>query len=198
MSGDLIELFPSPLAISKYPSDYTKELEWCRNHICDKESSNNRQSRDTFILDVSELSAIRSFIESKLDSYAENILGCSDKLIITQSWLNKNKQGSMHHEHFHPNSIVSGVWYPSMDGIMPYIEFKSSRQREISLKLKDLNQYNSSIFRFGPTSGDLLLFPSNLIHSVPVNKSNSERISLSFNTWIEGSMGSKELLTYVP
>ena len=32
--------------------------------------------------------------------------------------------------------------------------------------------------------GELILFPSNLQHSVPVNNSEEERISLSFNSWL--------------
>jgi ectoine hydroxylase-related dioxygenase (phytanoyl-CoA dioxygenase family) len=46
--------------------------------------------------------------------------------------------------------------------------------------------------------GELIIFPSNLWHSVPSNKSKIERISLSFNTWIKGSFGQKRELTYLP
>ena len=41
-------------------------------------------------------------------------MASTDKLVITQSWLNKNKKGESHHEHVHPNSMVSGVWYPQI------------------------------------------------------------------------------------
>ena len=46
--------------------------------------------------------------------------------------------------------------------------------------------------------GELILFPSNLQHSVPANQSDEDRISLSFNTWIKGDIGDKEKLTYLP
>ena len=46
--------------------------------------------------------------------------------------------------------------------------------------------------------GDLILFPSNLSHSVPANQSDEERISLSFNTWCTGSLGDIRSLTYLP
>jgi len=46
--------------------------------------------------------------------------------------------------------------------------------------------------------GELILFPSNIQHSVPVNQSDEERISLSFNTWIKGNMGKEKMLTYIP
>ena len=46
--------------------------------------------------------------------------------------------------------------------------------------------------------GELILFPSNLTHSVPTNESDEERISLSFNTWSAGSLGDIDNLTYLP
>ena len=46
-------------------------------------------------------------------------------------------------------------------------------------------------------SGELILFPSNLRHSVPVNHGEEERISLSFNTFSIDALGSKESLTHL-
>ena len=46
--------------------------------------------------------------------------------------------------------------------------------------------------------GELILFPSNLTHSVPVNNTEEERISLSFNSWPKGNMGDIKSLTYLP
>ena len=46
--------------------------------------------------------------------------------------------------------------------------------------------------------GELILFPSNLTHSVPTNLGEEERISLSFNTWPKGNMGDIKSLTYLP
>ena len=34
--------------------------------------------------------------------------------------------------------------------------------------------------------------------SVPVNPSDEERISLSFNTWAKGNLGNEKHLTYLP
>ena len=118
-----MQLFPTPLLICPYPVDYTKELEWIRNAECRKENKGgdagniqhyNRQSEDTFVLDRPELANIRTFIEAKLHEYVTKIMASTDKLIITQSWLNKNKKGESHHEHQHPNSMISGVWYPQI------------------------------------------------------------------------------------
>jgi ectoine hydroxylase-related dioxygenase (phytanoyl-CoA dioxygenase family) len=47
-------------------------------------------------------------------------------------------------------------------------------------------------------SGELILFPSNLTHSVPENKADLPRISLAFNTFAKNSLGSIDSLTYLP
>ena len=208
-SGDeLMQLFPTPVLICPYPVDYTKELEWIRNSECRKENKGNdgggvkvhynRQSEDTFVLDRPELSNLRAFIEAKLHEYVTKIMASTDKLIITQSWLNKNKKGESHHEHQHPNSMISGVWYPQIHEQMPPIQFRSRQQRDVSLQTEKYNTFNSATFMLPMKRGELILFPSNLTHSVPTNVGEEERISLSFNTWPKGNMGDIKSLTYLP
>ena len=208
-SGDeLMQLFPTPVLICPYPVDYTKELEWINNQECRKENQGgdaggqkihyNRQSEDTFVLDRPELANVRAFIEAKLHEFVTKIYSSTDKLVITQSWLNKSKKGESHHEHVHPNSMVSGVWYPQIHEQLPPIQFRSKGQRDVSLQTEKYNTFNSATFLLPMKKGELILFPSNLSHSVPANQSDEERISLSFNTWPKGNMGDIKSLTYLP
>ena len=207
-AGDeLMQLFPTPLLICPYPVDYSKELEWIRNAECRKKNSGgdngnkihyNRQSEDTFVLDRPELANVRAFIEAKLHEFVTKIYASTDKLVITQSWLNKSKKGESHHEHVHPNSMVSGVWYPQIHEQMPPIQFRSRNQRDVSLQTNQFNTFNSATFLLPMKKGELILFPSNLTHSVPTNVGEEERISLSFNTWPKGNMGDIKSLTYLP
>ena len=102
---ELLQLFPIPVMICPYPTDYSKELEWIKNAETRKENKGeqggythyNRQSEDTFVLDKPELTNIRAFIEAKLHKFVSEIMASTDKLVITQSWLNKNKKGESHH-----------------------------------------------------------------------------------------------------
>ena len=204
---ELLQLFPTPVLIAPYPLDYSKELEWIKNADCRKENKGgdagnvihyNRQSEDTFVLDKPELANIRAFIEAKLAKFVKEIMASDDQLVITQSWLNKAKKGESHHEHVHPNSMVSGVWYPQIHEQLPPIQFRSKNQRDISLSTKQYNTFNSATFMLPMKRGELILFPSNLTHSVPANQMEEERISLSFNTWPKGNMGDERSLTYLP
>ena len=205
---ELLQLFPIPVLICPYPVDYSKELEWLKNRETRKNSESggikhyngttNRQSEDTFLLDKPELANVRAFIEAKLHKFVTEIMASTDKLVITQSWLNKNKKGESHHEHVHPNSMVSGVWYPQIHESLPPIQFRSKHQRDVSLQTEKYNTFNSATFMLPMKRGELILFPSNLTHSVPINQSDEERISLSFNSWPKGNMGDERSLTYLP
>ena len=194
----VIGLFPSPLMIFSYLDDYSKELDWIKKCKCEKDPYYNKQSVDTFILDNPELKNIRIFIEDKLDQFVSQIYGSKNKLVITQSWVNKSGKGESHHEHTHPNSVISGVWYPQINENLPPIEFRNKLQRDMELSIDQYNCFNSGIMSLPVQRGQLILFPSNISHGVAVNRINDERISLSFNTWVKGNLGSIDTLTYLP
>ena len=59
------------------------------------------------------------------------------------------------------------------------------------------NHVNSNIFNMEVKSSELVLFPSTLKHSVPVNKDENDRISLSFNTFSKGVFGDENKLNYL-
>ena len=84
---ELLQLFPIPVMICPYPTDYSKELEWIKNAETRKENKGdgssgythyNRQSEDTFVLDKPELANIRAFIEAKLHKFVTCLLYTSD------------------------------------------------------------------------------------------------------------------------
>ena len=119
------------------------------------------------------------------------------RLVVTQCWLNKNPKGSKHHEHVHPNSIISGVFYFKQDPKLPPISFSKSIQSAMKLDPKKYNNLNSETFLLPCTDGELILFPSNLKHSVPINQGDEPRISMSFNTFSIDTLGSEDSLTHL-
>mgnify|MGYP001162412443 FL=1 len=211
MSSITKQIFGIPLSVNNYPSDFSEELEWINNieyfgmdslyspnpHL---QSNINPclQSKDHYVLGNQKLSKIRSFIQSSLDEFMDNIYGTSDRLGITQSWINLSGKGNFHPEHQHPNSIISGVWYPFIDEDLPPIKFKKFKTSHFHLKKHTNTRFNSDFCLIPLNPGDLILFPSDLIHQVPVNESDKKRISLSFNTWVTGNMGEDSDLTYLP
>ena len=199
---ELIQLFPKPVLISKYHKDFTEELNYIKSleHKLNEKSQTEyaKQSTNTFLLDEPELASIREFIEAYLKFYVHSVLECTDELVITQAWSNICEKGKKHHEHVHPNSIVSGVFYFQINENLPPIEFRNPNTHSFNLNIQKQNNFNSATFLLPLNSGELILFPSNLTHSVPENKSDLPRISLAFNTFAKNSLGSIDSLTYLP
>ena len=194
---EVIPLFASPLMVCSYDRDYKKELAWIKKQKYHS-GGRNEQSEDTFILDNKELKKIRTFFETKLNKFATKVLQCTNKFVITQSWLNRAGKGRSHHTHKHFNSIISGVWYPYTHEKLPPIQFYRDKNETIEVNVSSYNHFNNESFLFPAKSGELLLFPSSMRHGVLPNKYDEQRISLSFNTWVKGDLGDDSRLTLLP
>ena len=195
---ELLTVFPTPVQIYKYENSIEKELKYIENIEWKKQAANdNFKSNDSYLTKHESLKSITSFFKECIDDYCNTIINSNQRLVITQLWGNRNPKGSKHHEHVHPNSIISGVFYLRQDPKLPPIQFSKANQHAIKLDPRKYNVYNSETFLLPCTAGELILFPSNLKHSVPINMGDEERISLSFNTFSIDALGSKENLTHL-
>jgi uncharacterized protein (TIGR02466 family) len=198
MKKELLQLFAVPLLITKYENDLSKELAFVEKLKYNPNGMNgNFKSKDSFIFRKKQLQKIKKFCENSIDIFTREIMLAKEKLVITQSWCNTNPKGSVHHEHVHPNSIISGVFYFRIDKHLPPIMFSKTQFDMLKLNFEKFNGVNSETFYLPLVSGELILFPSHLRHSVPRNTSDEVRISLSFNTFVKDSLGSEQSLTYL-
>ena len=105
-----------------------------------------------------------------------------------------------HHQHTHPNSFISGVFYIKVNSGTDKITFINEimQKREIKIEKEvEFNSFNSSEWSHYVRRGELILFPSYLTHYVPPVEGESDRISLSFNVFPYGILGSEENLTHL-
>jgi len=198
MKDELLQIFPTPILITKYKGSLVDEL----NHIdtldwIKQKANGNFKSKDTYLLKHEQFKNIKNFINESINKFTKEISQSDQRLVVTQSWMNKNPKGSKHHEHVHPNSIISGVFYFKQDPKLPPISFSKSIQSAIKLDPKKYNNLNSETFLLPCTDGELILFPSNLKHSVPINMSEESRISMSFNTFSIDVLGTEDSLTHL-
>ena len=198
MKEELLQIFPTPLLITKYEGDLSKEIKYVDSLPYTEQKANaNFKSQDTYLLEIEELKNIKNFMYESLNRFTKNISQSEQRLVITQCWANKNPPGSKHHEHVHPNSILSGVFYLRQDKTLPPISFAKTNQHAMKLDPKKYNNLNSETFLLPCVAGELLLFPSNLKHSVPLNLGKEARLSMSFNTFSVDTLGSEESLTHL-
>ena len=195
---ELLMVFPTPVQIYKHEDSIEKELKYIESIEWKHQVANgNFKTKDSYLTKHESLKNIVSFFKECVDDYCSTIINSEQRLVITQLWGNRNPKGSKYHEHVHPNSIISGVFYLRQDPKLPPIQFAKSNQSAMKLDPKKYNTYNAETFLLPCTSGELLLFPSSLRHSVPVNMGEEERISLSFNTFSIDALGSEENLTHL-
>lgn len=98
-------------------------------------------------------------------------------------WLNINPPGSYNHLHNHVGSVFSGVYYVSAEPNQGNIQFERTDGAEYHLpELVEKDTYfTSTRATYAAKTGALYIFPGWLKHSVQGNRSNTDRISISFN-----------------
>jgi len=198
MKDELLQIFPTPILITKYKGSLVDELKHIDTLDWIKQKANgNFKSKDTYLLKHEQFKNIKNFINESINKFTKEISQSDQRLVVTQSWMNKNPKGSKHHEHVHPNSIISGVFYFKQDPKLPPISFSKAIQSAMKLDPKKYNNLNSETFLLPCTDGELILFPSNLKHSVPINMSEESRISMSFNTFSIDVLGTEDSLTHL-
>jgi uncharacterized protein (TIGR02466 family) len=118
------------------------------------------------------------------------VKGCLDFLeidysdfVITGCWANFNPTGGLNSAHTHPNNYLSGVYYLRTPDGADTIEFTDPRPAAVARmpRAKHLNRFNGNRMTVQAKSGRFVLFPAWLSHSVPVNRTDEERVSIAFN-----------------
>ena len=195
---ELLQIFPTPVLITKYDGDISEETKYVENlEYLSQKDNKNFKSNDSYLFKHEPLKKIKTFCVESLTKYTEKVLNSKQRLVITQCWTNKNPPGAKHHEHVHPNSIVSGVFFFRIGGKLPPIQFAKDIQSGFKLDPIRYNSVNAETFLLPCVPGELLLFPSSLKHSVPINQSEKTRYSLSFNSFGIDILGSEETLTHL-
>ena len=195
-------IFPTPVYITKMDRGFTKqELEFVKQqkkHCTNNEGNIN--TKDNYILNRKEFKNVKKFLDKHCKEYLDTVICPKNNidLYITQSWLNYTEANQFHHKHEHPNSVVSGVFYFDSDIKNDKILFSHSKgYQQISPETdkEKFNLWNSNTWFFPVETGNLFMFPSSTTHQVETKQGNNTRISLAFNTFYKGSVGSNTKLT---
>ena len=193
---EITSIFATPIYIINY-GNVDKELELIKQmSFAESDLNFNQSTEDTYILNKVEFSPLKEFLLINLKVYAQTVLESPEELYITQSWANRIKKGMILPEHIHQNSIVSGVLHLSKEEGLPSIQFSKPVFDSVILQRNKFNLFNSTCMNVSVKPGNLILFPSNVRHSVPINTHPKERYSLSFNTFAK-TLGSEKDLTFV-
>ena len=197
----LISTFSTALYHSNIPVDINFETEIKNLEYLRVKHDNGYISKNYQLLNIAEFINIKKILMENVRTYVFDILRVrnSYQLYMSTSWANKHDTSDYSQEHSHNNSIVSGIYYISVEdssGDLVFANPNANLGLSLELNLQDFNQFNSNEAIVVPKNGDLFLFPSSLRHKVEKNKSPNQRYSIAFNVMAKGMYGTheKELL----
>lgn len=171
---------------------------WCA-FTTGPNTAHNFTTGERYLLRHPKLQRLKKFFEEQINFYAYDVLNIvkETQFYITQSWANLNPQGSGHHHHRHPNSIISGVFFVTDNSCLfrikrallhymfPGFEFHRDKY----------NIENADNWDFQSKKNNLLLFPSQTEHSVDTNQDSHPRVSIAFNTFTKGIIGREDQIS---
>jgi uncharacterized protein (TIGR02466 family) len=190
-SAEIISLFPTPFlrAPGALPAALVNALVAHFSQQALQENNASTQLSHTRMLKPSEsplLVEAAALITPKLSEFGALLFGEQMGWSLKEMWVNVLDQGGRQAMHNHANSFVSGVVYltPTHESSRT-VFMKSPGGTDFSFKNDHAGvvtgPFNAEKWISPqPAPGDLVLFPSYLMHAVPPNEGD-RRISLAFN-----------------
>jgi uncharacterized protein (TIGR02466 family) len=190
-------LFPTAVGFAKLDRELTKTETKILLELEQRPNEGNTSSQNYNVLNLPALKNLKTFMNTALQDYYQQVYQPRDnvKPYITLSWTNYTKPGQFHHKHAHPNSFVSAVFYIKTNPATDKIHFYKDGYNQLDIPPADWNTYNSKSWWFQAEVGQLILFPSSLSHMVETVQGEDTRVSLSFNTFLQGTLGDEKELT---
>ena len=142
---------------------------------------------DNLDLATLELAELFAEVRKRLDEVHRAFeFSASLRQVITEAWININQKGHFNYSHDHPGSLFSAVYYVKGGADKGALELKSPitpHTYTISNEMvAGFNAFTGHAMVIPPVTGDLLIFPSWLLHRVNMSLSDEDRISIAFNT----------------
>ena len=124
---------------------------------------------------------LTSYINTCMNEYTQHVMGHFMKFDICQSWITKTSEGQVAASHNHGQFDIAGVYYYKTnmkDGAIKFSNPCSGAQDSRAwMQIHDV--------RIQPKVGTLILFPAWLDHSVDLNNTKDDRMSMAFNINID-------------
>lgn len=161
---------------------------WTQNEEWDSSTHylSNGGNFEKNILEEENMTIVSDFIMKQCARFMQEMQVKSPyKPALVTSWLTLTKPGQHAHIHDHGTNQISGVYWFKTNGRDGEIFFRNPLK---ALKCNPIGHTNMNETIFNPDLGRLAMWPSYLDHGVKENKSDGDRISLSFNIVIERCM----------
>ena len=170
-----IDLEDAALALSQHDE---AGLRWCQKHgyagYTSYASINDLAGRSA------PFAKLEKIIHTHAAAFAKSLQWKlqGGKPMCDSMWVNVLPQGGSHTSHIHTNAVISGTYYVNApEGASPIVFEDPRHVMMMAAPPRQTSIYESRV----PKAGTLMLWESWLRHEVPMNRADSERISISFN-----------------
>jgi uncharacterized protein (TIGR02466 family) len=191
-------LFPTPIMRSSIGRTFTDaELKFVDTQWASARANlTNFRSSETQVLEASEMQRLKAAVIEHINVFARKVISAHPKhaFYITQSWFAFTQPGQSHFRHRHANSLVSGTLYIYAKKEVDSICFYRDTPAQLIVNDEHCSAYSSRMHRVNVDVGDLILFPSTLLHEVEPTRGGHIRVSLAFNAFVKGELGSEQRL----
>lgn len=175
----MINLFSTPIKIISVPNfDEVKSIvmKSFKSHFKKNffENLNEEENAKTTL-----------YFTKEVNNFWKEITNENKILKLKTSWKNETEKYAFVTPHSHGNCLLSCVFYIKVDDKSGDILFHDPRggvyfAQHAEVDMNGYSQDNRKYFRLKPKIGDLVIFPSYVIHSVEPNMSGN-RICLAMN-----------------
>lgn len=138
------------------------------------------QTVDSHLENREEYSEFFSWINTCLNDYKEHFKLQTEGLRVSLSWANKGNQYTEHRSHYHPNSLISGVYYVSDNCSPTYFEAPCT-EKKTGLVVVSNSILDHNVWTCPSGTGELVLFPSWLQHFTEPQPFEGNRYTISLN-----------------
>lgn len=191
MASQVVGLFPTPVMRTERLLDDELVGQLTAEIVGTTTTANaksDRLSHTEIMSPRSKKTFVRAskLIQPKLVEFGALLFGENLEWSIKEIWVNLLETGGQQQVHTHANSFISGVLYLTTPHPSAHLVFHKNLGGSDFI----FTNQNKNV-KFGPyngskwvmpaiTAGDLILFPSYLLHEVPINR-GERRISVAFN-----------------
>ena len=173
----VIPIFPEAILFcNELEINNTSILEYIKNTTFFKSTNDNSDCYASEKFNVlNDLKELNDQLILNVSYYLHEILKYKMEYKFVNSWVTKTKPNGFSQKHDHKNTFISGVFYPLADENFkilmyrrrnPFFDIEKTKENDFNCEYHTLN-----IIR----NNTLILFPSDLQHSIVKNLSNNTR-----------------------
>ena len=135
------------------------------------------------LLDDPDWKEVISFIYSFANTMTSSVNNTTGKMSIINSWVTIYPPGAYVPEHIHSNSMLSGVFYAKVPENAGNLVFKDPAAVAKTMCIRKYTEFPTvaTTHVHKVEEGQMVIFPSWLPHFTEVNRSQENRIMVSFN-----------------